>query len=175
MCAVVRSSVFDVLEIDNRPGFIVFKITGKNAYETFQHEAGGHRIQHVPKHDRKGRTHTSNLTVAVLPEPSDVEFRLDPRDLEIGTCRGSGAGGQHRNTTDSAVQIKHKPSGLMVRCETERSQGQNKESALALLRSRLWEAKKQSVRSYYFQRDQIVDHELDRTWKLKSWLRGDWD
>jgi peptide chain release factor 1 len=153
-------------------------------------------VQHVPKHDRKGRTHTSTITVAVLREPSVVELKIDPRDLEFTTCRGSGAGGQHRNVTDSAVQVTHRPSGLQVRCETERSQHQNKETAVALLRSRLWEAKNTAVsnqrslerktqvgsgmrsdkrRSYYFQRDQVVDHELERTWKLKSWLRGDWD
>jgi len=139
---------------------------------------------------------TSTVTVAVMDEPTDVELRIDQSDLEISTCRGSGAGGQHRNKTDSAVQIKHLPSGLMVRCETERSQPQNKATALALLRSRLWEAKRSAQstvraderrqqvgsgqrgdkrRSYYWQRDLVHDHLLDKTWRLKAWLRGDWE
>jgi peptide chain release factor 1 len=196
MCATVSAPVFDVAELERRPGIIVFKVTGKGAYNAFKDEAGGHRMQHIPAHDKKGRMQTSNLTVAVLSEPTEVEFKLDPRDLEIKTCRAGGAGGQHVNKTDSAVQIKYLPTGLMVRCESGRSQGQNKESAIALLRSRLWEAKKAAHdqkrtddrrnqvgtgqrsdkrRSYYFQRDLIVDHVLDKSWKLKSWMRGDWD
>lgn len=196
MCVAVLEKVFDVVELDRRPGQIVLRITGKGAHEAFKDEAGGHRMQHIPDHDKKGRMHTSNLTVAVLSEPTEVEFHLDPRDLEIGTCRGSGNGGQHKNVTDSAVQVKHKPSGLMVRCESERSQLQNRESALALMRSRLWEAKKAEVgqqraqdrktqvgtgqrsdkrRSYYFQRDLVVDHEINREWRLKAFMRGDWD
>jgi peptide chain release factor 1 len=187
---------FDVVELDRRPGQVVLKITGKGAYEAFKDEAGGHRIQHVPTHDKKGRTHTSNLTVAVLSEPTEVEFHLDPRDLDFMTCRSSGKGGQHVNKTESAVQVRYKPTGLVVRCESERSQLQNRESALALLRSRLWEAKKAEVgqqraqdrksqvgtgqradrrRSYYFQRDLVVDHDLNREWRLKAFMRGDWD
>jgi peptide chain release factor 1 len=196
MCATVHATAFDVTDLDRRPGQITCQISGKGALAAFKNEAGGHRIQHVPDHDKRGRMHTSNLTVAVLAEPTEVELHLDPRDLEISTCRGSGAGGQHRNKTDSAVQIKHLPSGVMVRCESERSQAQNKDSALSLLRSRLWEAKKQGVtaqraqdrrdqvgtgqradkrRSYYFQRDLVVDHVLGREWRLKAFMRGDWD
>ena len=112
------------------------------------------------------------------------------------TCRAGGKGGQHVNKTESAVQVKYIPTGLMVRCEAERSQTQNKETAIALLRTRLWEAKQNAAtqarvterknqvgsgqrgdkrRSYYFQRDEVIDHELNRTWRLKSWLRGDWE
>lgn len=190
------AAVFDVTEIDTRPGLIICKITGKGAINAFKNEAGGHRMQHVPAHDKRGRMHTSNLTVAVLAEPTQVEFKLDPRDLDIATCRGSGNGGQHKNVTDSAVQVTHKPSGLMVRCESERSQHQNKATAIELLRARLWAAKQQAVvtqrtndrkaqvgsgqradrrRSYYFQRDMVVDHVLNREWRLKAFMRGDWE
>ena len=196
MYASVRVTAFDVTELDRRPGQITCKISGKGALAAFKNEAGGHRIQHVPDHDKRGRMHTSNLTVAVLPEPTEVELRLDPRDLEIFTCRAGGKGGQHVNKTESAVQIKHKPSGIMVRCESERSQPQNKEAAMSLLRSKLWEAKKQGVsaqraqerrdqvgsgqradrrRSYYYQRDVVVDHILNREWRLKAFMRGDWE
>jgi len=195
MCASVPATAFDLAELDRRPGQITCKIFGKGALAKFKNEAGGHRIQHVPAHDKRGRMHTSNLTVAVLPEPTEVELRLDPRDLEIATCRGSGAGGQHRNMTSSAVQVTHKPSGLMVRCESERSQHQNKANAITLLKYRLLSAKRQTVeeqraqdrrsqvgvgaradrrRSYYFQRDLVVDHLLDKTWKLKEFFRGNW-
>jgi peptide chain release factor 1 len=188
--------VFDVAELDKRSGSITFRVSGAAAEKTFRNEAGGHRIQHIPKHDKKGRTHTSTITVAVLQEPSKVKFKLDWADLEISTCRAGGKGGQHVNKTESAVQVKHKPSGLMVRCESERSQAQNKESAVALLTSRLWESQQKALaaqrsndrknqvgsgqrgdkrRSYYFQRDEVVDHELNKTWRLKSWLRGDWE
>lgn len=195
MCAAARARVFDVTELDRRPGYLVFRVSGKTASEVFTHESGGHRIQHVPSHDKRGRVHTSTVTVCVLAEPTDIQVRIDPKDLEITSCRGSGPGGQHRNKTDSAVQIRHRPSGLIVRCESERSQYQNREMALALLRSRIWKAKQHEAvgarardrreqvgsgargdkrRTYYFQRDQVVDHVLGKTWKLKSFLRGEW-
>lgn len=196
MCATVRATAFDVTELDRRPGQITCKVSGKGALAAFKNEAGGHRIQHVPDHDKRGRMHTSTITVAILEEPTEVQFKLDPRDLEIMTCRAGGKGGQHVNKTDSAVQIRYKPTGLIVRCESERSQPQNKEAALSLLRSRLWAEKKLEAetkraterkaqvgsgaradkrRSYYFQRDLVVDHILEREWRLKAFLRGDWD
>lgn len=98
----------------------------------------------MPPTEKKGRVHTSTITVAVLAEPSKTQIRINSRDLEWKTCRGSGAGGQHRNVTDSAVQLTHAPSGLSVRCESERSQSLNKQSALEVLRARLWASEKAS-------------------------------
>lgn len=168
-------------------------VTGKGAKRDFRHEAGGHRWQRIPPTERRGRTHTSTITVAVLDVPTPKDIRIDPRDLDWKTCRGSGAGGQHRNTTDSAVQLTHKPTGLSVRCEGERSQHQNKESALTLLRSRLAEAQRTTernarsskrrqqvgsgmrgdkIRTIALQRDQVTDHITGKRMAAKKYLRG---
>lgn len=170
-------------------------MSGKNVEEIFKDEPGGHRWQRVPPTEKRGRVQTSTVIVAVLREPEAVELRIDERDLEIKTCRGSGAGGQHRNVTDSAVQIFHKPSGLMVRAETERSQSQNREYAMGLLRARLLAAAKEAKsnaraadrrsqvgsgmrgdkrRTIRCQDGQVNDHISGRTWKLKEYMRGDW-
>jgi peptide chain release factor 1 len=135
------------------------------------------------------------VTVAVLPEPTEVECPLDARDLEWATCRGSGAGGQHRNVTDSAVIVTHRPSGLSVRCEGERSQHANRRTALALLRSRLWQRAKETNeaaratdrraqlgsgmrgdkrRTIRCQDEQVHDHVTGKRWRLKDYLRGEW-
>lgn len=174
----------------------MLRVTGRGAREAFAQEAGGHRWQRVPPGEKRGRVHTSTVTVAVLPEPREVELRLDERDLEWRYCRGSGAGGQHRNKTETAVQLTHKPTGLLVRCETERSQLQNKASALALLRARLWERayctqeqarvrerraqvgsgmrgdKRRTIRA---QDGTVTDHLLGRCWPLREYLRGEWE
>jgi peptide chain release factor 1 len=139
--------------------------------------------------------HTSTVTVAVLSPPSATEFVIDERDIEWQACRGSGAGGQHRNMTDSAVQIFHRPSGLMVRCETERSQHQNRATAMSLLRARLQQHERDRVdtargndrrqqigsgmrgdkrRTIRVQDGVVTDHVLDVKWQLKSYLRGEW-
>lgn len=187
--------VFDLEIIEERPGIIVARATGENAELTFRDEAGGHRFQRIPPSEKRGRVHTSTITIAIMPEPGEAQLKLRPQDLEIKTMRGSGAGGQKRNKTDSAVQITHLPTGLQVRCETERSQHQNKENALGLLRARLLgaEQEKQSaarssdrkaqigtgmrgdkVRTIRYQDDQVVDHRTGRRWKLKEYLRGEW-
>jgi peptide chain release factor 1 len=187
---------FSLEVLDERPGILIFRVDGKRATETFANEAGGHRWQRIPPTEKRGRVQTSTVTVAVLPVPTQVEIRIDPKDLEETTCRGSGPGGQHRNMTDSAVQVKHKPTGLIVRSETEKSQHLNRRYALDLLRARLQAAevermgnqrdskrrsqigsgqrgdKRRTIRV----RDGVVrDHILNKKWKLKSYLRGDWD
>lgn len=136
---------FSTQLLETRPGFICFQVTGKDAYNAFKNEAGGHRWQRIPPTERRGRRHTSTITVAVLREPTGTEILLDHSKLEISMCRGSGAGGQHRNVTDSAVQIRY--GDIIVRCESERSQHQNKESALSLLKAKLLEAKEAELQS----------------------------
>lgn len=185
--------VFSVELIDDREGLIIFKSSGDD--ELWKGETGGHRIQRIPPTERKGRVHTSTITVATLPEITERQISIKDQELIWKTCRGSGPGGQHRNKTESAVQVTHIPSGLSVRCESERSQHQNKESALELLRARLWEQRKKTLtdkrtndrkemvgsgmrgdkrRTIRFQDGQVVDHITGRRWKLKNYLRGEW-
>lgn len=180
--------------IEQRPGLLVFRAEGAAA-ALFADEAGGHRWQRIPPTEKRGRVHTSTVTVAVLPEPTETQVRLEERDLSWATCRGSGAGGQHRNMTDSAVIVTHLPSGLSVRCESERSQHANKRTALSLLRSRLWQRqlekdadarandRRQQVgsgmrgdkrRTIRAQDEQVTDHVTGQRWRLKDYLRGEW-
>ena len=179
--------------LEQRPNILTFRVKGNGAVRAFHNEGGGMRWQRVPPTERKGRVHTSTVTVAVLREPTQAEVRIDPRDLDYKTCRGSGAGGQHRNTTDSAVQLTHKPSGIMVRVESERSQHQNKESALSLLRARLLEqaqartegnrnAKRRKQvgggsrgdkrRTHQVQNGQVTDHVTGKRMPLRKYLKG---
>src|SRR5690349_7215903 len=118
---------------------IVFQINGTDVFKRLKYESGVHRVQRVPATEAQGRIHTSTVTVAVLPEAQEVDIELNPEDLDITVCRASGKGGQGVNTTDSAVQVQHKPSGLIVRCADQRSQQKNKARALTVLRSRLLE------------------------------------
>lgn len=161
----------------------------------FRNEAGGHRIQRIPPTERKGRVHSSTVTVAVLAAPPEVRLVIPDKDLDWKACRGSGAGGQHRNVTNSAITVTHLPTGLTVRCESERSAHQNKAVALACLRARLFEAqetkavaartqaRKDMVGSgmrgdkrwtLRFQDDVAVDHETNRKLSLKDYMRGIW-
>lgn len=123
-----------------KPGLIVLRVTGNDAWNIFKHEAGGHRFQRVPPTERKGRVHSSTVTVAVLPEPSKAEVVLHDKDLKIETKRGSGPGGQHKNKTESAVRIVHLPTGIEATCDS-RDQHHNKELALATLRARIQQAR----------------------------------
>ena len=118
---------------------ISFMITGAGAFSRLKYESGVHRVQRVPETETQGRIHTSTATVAVLPEVDDVEVELDPNDLKIDTFRSSGAGGQHINKTSSAIRVTHLPTGMVVECQDERSQYKNKDRALKILRSRLYE------------------------------------
>jgi peptide chain release factor 1 len=174
----------------------VLRVSGTGVRDAFAHEAGGHRWQRVPPNEKRGRVHTSTVTVAVLEEPSEVELpELDPSELDISTCRASGAGGQHVQKTDSAVQIRHVPTGVVVRCETERSQSYNKATALLVLRARLHERMLQQAnaeraddrrrqigsgqrgdkrRTIAVQRDSVVDHVTGRAWRFEDYVRGKW-
>ena len=176
---------------------VIFGITGTDVYKRLKYESGVHRVQRVPATEAQGRVHTSTCTVAVLPEAQEVDIEIRPEDLEINVCRASGKGGQGVNTTDSAVQIQHKPSGLIVRCADERSQQKNKASAMSVLRSRLLERKvaeenakyaaqrkeqvgtgerNERIRTYNFSQNRVTDHRIELTlYNLPAVLEGDLD
>jgi len=145
MCTVLWGcgGVFDLEILEEREGFIAFRVTGKNAKKAFAKEAGGHRWQRVPPTEKRGRRQTSTVTVAVLPEPSQKEQRIESCDLEWTFYRSSGAGGQHRNKTDSAARVKHLPTGIVARAENDKSQHINKENALVALRAKLWSVQRE--------------------------------
>jgi peptide chain release factor 1 len=176
---------------------ISFMIEGSGAWSRLKFESGVHRVQRVPETESGGRVHTSTVTVAVLPEVDEVEFHLDPADIEMQVFRASGAGGQHINKTSSAVRLLHKPTGTVVECQQERSQFQNREKALQILRSRLYEAEQEKIdsefaaerrsqigsgmrneriRTYNFPQGRLTDHRIGLTlYKLDSVMNGDLD
>jgi peptide chain release factor 1 len=173
-------------------------VSGPNAYRFMQYEAGTHRVQRVPKTETQGRVHTSAITVAVLLEPDEEEeIDVDEKDLRIDTYRASGAGGQHVNTTDSAVRITHLPTGTVVYCQEERSQHKNKDKAMRLLTAKILETQRQKadlevsglrmsqvgsgdrserIRTYNFSQNRVTDHRVDLTlYKLEYVMDGDLD
>lgn len=176
---------------------ISFSVEGDGAYSRFKFESGVHRVQRVPETESQGRIHTSTTTVAVLPEADDVDFKLNEKDLQIDTFRSSGAGGQHINKTSSAIRITHIPTGTVVECQDERSQHKNKEKALKVLRSRLYDAEKakhdaeiagerkaqvgtgdrsERIRTYNYPQGRVSDHRIGLTlYKLEQILNGDLD
>ncbi len=170
-------------------------MTGPGAAALFADEAGGHRWQRIPPTERRGRVHSSTITVAVLPEVAEAAVELRPADLDWTTCRSTGAGGQHLQKTDSAVQLTHLPSGLTVRCESGRSQHANRATALAILRARLAALARERAaadrardrraqigsgqrgdkrRTVRVQDGTVVDHETGRAWRYRDYLRGAW-
>lgn len=176
---------------------IAFSIRGEGAFSRYKFESGVHRVQRVPETESGGRIHTSTATVAVLPEMEEIDFEINPADLQIDTFRSSGAGGQHVNKTESAIRITHLPTGLVVECQDERSQHKNKERALKILRSRLAEierSKKEAalaserksqvgtgdrserIRTYNYPQGRVTDHRIGLTlYKLEQILNGDLD
>ena len=176
---------------------ICFTIEGDGAYSRLKFESGVHRVQRVPETESGGRIHTSTATVAVLPEVDEVDFELNPADIEMQVFRSSGAGGQHINKTSSAVRLIHKPTGTVVECQQERSQFQNRDKAMQILRSRLYEAKvreqeeavtaerrsqvgtgmrNERIRTYNFPQGRLTDHRIGLTlYKLESVMDGNLD
>src|SRR3954463_86846 len=176
---------------------VIFLISGSEVYKQLKFESGVHRVQRVPVTEANGRIHTSTVTVAVLPEAEEVDVQIDPQELEITVCRASGPGGQGVNTTDSAVQILHKPTGLIVQCADERSQLKNKAKALTVLRSRLLKRKEdeehakyaehrrsqigsgdrsERIRTYNFPQNRLTDHRIGLTlYNLPQVMEGQVD
>jgi len=174
----------------------VIKISGKNgAFGVFKHEAGVHRVQRIPATEKRGRVHTSTATISILPELEDIDLHINPDDIEFEAFRSGGHGGQNVNKVSTAVRIKHKPSGIVVTTSVERSQNQNREIAMKLLRAKLWEQeiakrteeiaslrltqvgrgdRSEKIKTYNFPQDRMTDHRINKSWKnLPGILAGD--
>lgn len=176
---------------------VIARIEGKNAYKKLKYESGVHRVQRIPTTEASGRIHTSTATVAVLPEAHEIDIQINPEDLRIDVMRASGAGGQCVNRTDSAVRITHIPTGIVVSCQETKHQAQNKEKAMATLRSRLYEKKKreedekrsdmrssqignamraEKIRTYNFPQNRVTDHRIKKSWhNINSIMLGELD
>ena len=176
---------------------VICYVSGKDVYKYLQYESGVHRVQRVPITESSGRIHTSAATVAVLPEAEEIDAEIRPEDIEIETFRASGHGGQHLQKTDSAVRIKHKPTGIVVQCQDERSQIKNRERALKILRAKLYDLKLQQqqqeiaklrksqvksgdrsekIRTYNFPQNRVTDHRINLTlYNLQEVLNGELD
>lgn len=176
---------------------INFLVIGDGAYSRFKFESGVHRVQRIPVTESNGRIQTSTVTVAVLPEAEDVEIDVNPADIKIESCKSSGAGGQHINKTESAVRLTHKPTGIVIECDQERSQLQNKEKAMKILYTKLYDMKRreqdekiastrksqvgsgdrsEKIRTYNFPQSRITDHRINKTiFTLTAFLNGDID
>lgn len=176
---------------------VVFSVNGDGAYSRFKFESGVHRVQRIPVTESNGRIQTSTVTVAVLPEADEVEVEVNMVDIKIESCKSSGAGGQHINKTESAVRLTHKPTGIVIECDQERSQLQNKERALRLLYTKLYDIKQkeqsdliastrksqvgsgdrsEKIRTYNFPQSRVTDHRINKTiYSLDTFLDGDID
>lgn len=173
---------------------ICFAVTGEGAYSKLKYESGVHRVQRVPETEAQGRIQTSTATVAVLPEAEDIEVEIRPEDIKIESCKSSGAGGQHINKTESAVRLTHLPTGIVIECQEERSQFKNKDKAMKLLRTRLFDMKEKEknekisserknqvgsgdrserIRTYNYPQGRVTDHRIGKTiYSLDSFLNG---
>lgn len=176
---------------------VSFTVMGDGAYSKLKFESGVHRVQRVPETEAQGRIHTSTVTVAVLPEAEDVEVEINPADIKFETCKSSGAGGQHINKTESAIRLYHKPTGIVIECQDERSQFKNKDKAMKVLRSRLYEIEQEKqneaiasdrkaqvgtgdrserIRTYNYPQGRVTDHRIGLTlYKLDTIVNGDID
>jgi len=193
-----RSEILDINETEiGGIKEVVFSIEARGAFSRLKYESGVHRVQRVPETESSGRIHTSTVTVAVLPEMDDVDVYINPSDLQIDTYRSSGAGGQHVNKTESAIRITHIPTGIVVTCQDERSQHKNREKAMKVLRSKLYEQAQQQqiseitqtrktqvgtgdrserIRTYNFPQGRVTDHRIGLTlYKISDILDGDLD
>jgi len=202
-CRYAEAHGWKIEPMDSNPsdlgGFkeVIFEVKGTDVFKRLKYESGVQRVQRVPATEAQGRIHTSTATVAVLPEAEEVDIEIKPEEIEVNVCRASGKGGQGVNTTDSAVQIIHKPTGLIVRCADERSQHKNRLSAMRVLRSRLLEAKvaeenakyaahrksqvgtgerNEKIRTYNFPQNRVTDHRVEVTlYNLSNFIDGDID
>lgn len=191
----LHRGVFECEILEQRAGFVSVAVTGEGARATFQNESGGHRWQRIPPTERRGRVQTSTVTVAVLDPDAVSGVALDHRDVEITTTRGSGPGGQARNKTESCIVAIHKPTGLQVRIDNERSQHQNRAMAYKVLAAKLYDTERakqamqrddlrrqqvgsgmrgDKVRTYRTQDDAVTDHRTGQRWRLKDWVKGNW-
>ena len=202
-CRYAETRGWKIETMDSNPsdlgGFkeIIFSVIGSDVFRRLKYESGVHRVQRVPATEAQGRIHTSTATVAVLPEAEEVDVEIQPDEIEVNVCRASGHGGQGVNTTDSAVRIFHKPTGIEVRCQDERSQLKNKAKALTVLRSRLLERKigeenakyaahrksqvgtgerNEKIRTYNFPQNRVTDHRIELTlYNLANVIEGNID
>lgn len=163
----------------------VVKISGRNAFGTYKYEAGVHRVQRIPETEKRGRVHTSTSTVSILPELDDIDLHINPEDIEFEAFRSGGHGGQNVNKVSTAVRLKHTPSGIVVTTSVERSQNQNREIAMQLLRAKLWEIeiakreeqisslkstqvgrgdRSEKIKTYNFPQDRLTDHRINKSW-----------
>ncbi len=189
----------EILDEESAEGGIIkqvnFMVTGKGAYAKFKYESGVHRVQRVPVTESSGRIHTSAATVAVLPEAKDVKIEINEKDLQIDYYRAGGAGGQHVNKTESAIRITHIPTGIIVACQDERSQGKNKEKAMNWLKSKLYDFyqsqedseyaerrksqvgtgdRSEKIRTYNYPQSRVTDHRINMTiYSLENFMNGD--
>ena len=171
----------------------VLKIDGNKAFELFKYEAGVHRVQRIPTTEKRGRVHTSTATVSVLPELEDIDLYVNPEDVEFEAFRAGGHGGQNVNKVSTAVRLKHKPTGIVVTCQTQRFQAQNRELAMEMLRAKLWEAevekqhgeiaglkatqvgrgmRAEKIRTYNFPQDRLTDHRINKSWHNLELIMG---